>query len=50
MALCVVVLDVGELCGVLEGWYIPVQISKPLVNIGVTTANISDVCLSTKND
>lgn len=45
MALGVMVLDVLELGGPTKRRLIPVEISHPLVQIGISAANISDVAL-----
>lgn len=45
VALRVMLLDVFELCRVLEGWHVPVQLTKPLMKSRIPGTDVAQVRL-----
>lgn len=45
MALRVMLLDMFELRGILEGRNVPVQVAHPLVEMRISAANVGEIAL-----
>lgn len=49
MAFCVMILYVREFGCVAEGWYVPIEMSEPVVDGRISTSNVSEIGLEMLN-